>query len=69
MNKFDIFDELEKVINRYITEIDIYIDFINTILNKLHNDENNKDLIEAKQHIEELKKSINLVITKYKEEK
>lgn len=63
----DIYEELIKVINNYINEIDKYIDFIDITLKKLTDNNIKSDNIKkSREHLEQLKKYIILSVNERK---
>lgn len=63
----DIYEELIKVINNYINEIDKYIDFIDITLKKLtDNKVKSENINKSREHLEQLKKYIILSVNERK---
>lgn len=61
----NIHNELIKVIKDHINEINKYIDFIDTTLEKLNKNES-QNIINCKKHLKELDKYIILLINERK---
>lgn len=63
----DIYEELIKIINNHINEIDKYIDFIDITLKKLtDNKVKSKNIDDSREHLEQLRKSIILCVNERK---
>jgi hypothetical protein len=63
----DIYEELIKVINNHINEIDKYIDFIDITLKKLtDNKVKSENISKSREHLEQLKKYIILSVNERK---
>ena len=63
----DIYEELIKVINNYINEIDKYIDFIDITLKKLtDNKVKSENISKSREHLDQLKKYIILSVNERK---
>jgi hypothetical protein len=55
----DVYDELNKVINKYIYQIDYYINFIDIKVKS-------ENISKCKEHLEQLKKYAKLSVIEYK---
>lgn len=63
----DVYEELIKVINNYINEIDKYIDFIDITLKKLtDNKVKSENIDKSREHLDQLKKYITLSVNERK---